>query len=405
MVTELFLETDEDASGSIEKEEFVKMINRLPFGEGFREKLRGQFTYIDVAKSGGISFNEFLTFVLQHQTFRTELQENCFNEAYDFRQNLSFWARIRLWVFQVITIPNFNIYSKVLFCLDLCMTLVPVITLFISALSPTSVNELLWDEDIYFWIISLFFAAEWILELILCNRKTEFLKSGYHILELLSFLPWIIYKSASYTGEDITLNGFVLFRILRVFKLSHIFPTVFSSLKEQLDIYENTLSLAYTSYKGMAVFMFFINLFLSTLVFAFERGKYDEDLKVWIRAEESSPFSNFFDCFYFIFVTGTTLGYGDDMSPTSYIGKLIASSTVAIGLINITLIINTIGDCFNEVFRDYLNKRTRTIERDRNAYISQTVNEAKKKVEALRLKSGYTTEMPKARRYNNGTAV
>jgi len=407
MVAEIFCETDEDASGSLEEEEFMKMINKLPFSESLRKKLRGQYKYIDVDKSGGISLTEFLNFVLQHKPFRTELQENGFNEPYDCRQNLSFWARIRLWVFKVITTPNFNIYSKVLFCFDLCITLVPVITLFISALRPTSMNELLWDEEIYFCIISVFFAVEWVFGLMLSNRRTEFVQSGYHILELVSFLPWIIYKSAGYTGDDITLNGFVLCRILRFFKLSRILPSMFSSLKEQLDIYENTLTLAYTSYKGMAVFMFFINLFLSTLVFAFERGKYDEDLKVWIRADEfsESPFSNFFNCFYFIFVTGTTLGYGD-MTPTSYIGKFISMSAVAIGLINITFIINTIGDCFEEVFRNYLTERTRAIERDRSAFIRQNVNEAKKKVEDLRSKRGSTNEMPKIfSRLKNATVV
>jgi len=376
MIVEIFCETDVDASGSIEEEEFMKMLNKLPFGESLRKKSRSQFKYyIDVDKSGGISLTEFLTFVMQHKPFRTELQENGFHEPYDCRQNLWFRARIRLRVFKVIT-THFNIYSKVLFCSDLCITLVPVINIFISALRLTSVNELLWDEEIYFCIISVFFAAEWVLGLILCNRKTEFLQSGYHILKLVSFLPWIISKCASYAGDDITLNGFALCRILRFFKLSHIFPSVFTSLKEQFDIYENT-TLAYTSYKGMAVFMFFINLFLSTLVFAFETEKYDEDLKVWIRADEfsESPFSNFLNCFYFIFVTGTNLGYGD-MTPTSYIGKLLSMSAVAIGLFNITFIINTIGDCFEEVFRNYLTERTRMIERDRSAFIRQNVNEA-----------------------------
>jgi len=406
MVAELFFETDENANGFIEEEEFLKMINKLPFKESLREKLRGKFKYIDVGKSGGISFTEFLSFVLQYKPFRTELQENGFNEPYDCRQNFSFWGQISLWVFKVITTPNYNIYSKVLFCLDLCITLVPVITLFISALRPTLENELLWDDEIYFYIISVFFAAEWVFGLILCNRRSEFLKSGYHILELLSFLPWIIYKSAGYTGEDITLKGFVLLRILRVVKLSHIFPTEFSSLKWQLDIYENTLTLAYMSSKGMVLFMVFINLFLSTLVFAFERGKYDEDLKMWIRVGESSesPFSNFFDCCYFILVTETTLGYGD-MSPKSYVGKLIALSTVFIGLINITFVINTTGDCFKEVFRNYLNERTREIELERSAYIRQNVNEAKKMVQELHLKRSPTYHLPKLFSRNNNRTV
>jgi len=386
MVTELFFETDEDASGSIEEEEFLKMINKLPVNESLREKLRGKFKYIDVDKSGGISLTEFLSFVLQCKPFRTKLQENGFNDPYDCGQNLSFWDQPRLWVFKVTTTPDFNIYSKVLFFLDFCLSFVPIVTLFLSALN-TSVNELLWDGEIYFYFISVFFAAEWVFKLILCKRRSEFLMSGYHILELLSFLPFIIYRSAGYAGEDIPLHAFVILRILRVLKLSHIFPLGFSSLKEQLDIYKKTLSLAYMSYKGLAVFMVVINLFLSTLVFAFERGTFDQDLKVWIRAGESSesPFSDFFNCCYFILVTATTLGYGD-MSPTSYVGKLIALTAVALGLVNISFFINTIGDCFEEVLRNYLNIRTRELELKRKEYILQNVNEAKTRLQKLYLK-------------------
>jgi len=116
---------------------------------------------------------EFLSFVLQYKPFRTKLQENGFNEPYDWRQNLSFWEQPRLWVFKVITTPDFNIYSKVLFCLDFCITLVPMVTLFIWALK-NSVNELLWDDEIYFYTISVFFAPEWVFALILCNRRSEF---------------------------------------------------------------------------------------------------------------------------------------------------------------------------------------------------------------------------------------
>jgi len=384
------------------------MLNQLPISDGLRENLRSQFKKIDIDGSGGISLTQFLFFFLQYKPFRMELQENCFNTLYDVRQNLSFCERKRLWMFQVITIPDFNIYSKVLFCADLCVTLIPIITLFISALSPTL--ELLWDEEFYFCIISVFFAVQWVLGLALCTNRTKFLTSSYHIVELTSFLPWIIYNGAGYTNHDVKPNGFVICRILRVFNLSRIFPSTFSSLKEQIDVYENTLILAYTSYKAMAVFMIFINLFLSTLIFAFERGTYNEDLNVWFRSGEltESPFSNFFNCFYFIVVTGTTVGYGD-MSPVSYVGKLIALLTVAVGLINITFIINTIGDCFEEVFRRYLIERTVKVENERSDYIRRNVNEAQKKIEYLNKKrERRTTTIGTSRTHSRnigGTAV
>jgi len=89
-----------------------------------------------------------------------------------------------------------------------------------------------------------------------------------------------------------------------------------------------------------------------------------------------------------------------DMSPTSYVGKLIALLSVTIGLINITFIINTIGDCFEEVFRQYLDEHTRQIEEDRSEYIRRNVEEAQKKVEYLNHKRKRSTsiEIPRRRR-------
>jgi len=84
------------------------MVKKLPFSEDLREKLSEQFEYIDLDNSGGISLTEFLFFFLQYKPFRAEFKGNSFNEPYFGLRDLSFCARTRLWVFQVITIPNFN---------------------------------------------------------------------------------------------------------------------------------------------------------------------------------------------------------------------------------------------------------------------------------------------------------
>jgi len=137
----------------------------------------------------------------------------------------------------------------------------------------------------------------------------------------------------------------------------------------------------------MALFMLCINLFIALLLFSFERGEYSEDKNIWIRPGESeeSPFSNYFNCFYFTIVTGTTLGYGD-MSPVTYVGKLTALITVAVGLINITFVINTVGDCFQEVFHQFLAELTAKIEDDRTDFIRENIDQAKRKIEHLNKK-------------------
>jgi len=386
-LTKLFYETDEDGSGSIEEDEFRKMIDKLPINDMLKENLRGQFKQIDLDNSGGISLAEFLFFFLQYKPFRVELNDNFYNEPYLGQHKLSCLQRSRLLVYKTITITDLSMSSKILYCVDLVFTLIPLIILLIYAVIPTMETSLHWNEDLYLWFVSIFFAAQWVLGLALCHSRTTYLSSHYHIVELLSFLPWIIFKGLGYTGSYLNVKGFVLFRLLRVFQLTLIFPTTFTSLKEQIDIYENTLILAYTSYRAMAVFMLFINLFLATLIFAFERGEYNEAENIWIRPGESgeSPFSNYFNCFYFTIVTGTTLGYGD-MSPVTYVGKLVALVAVSIGLINITFIINTIGDCFEEVFRRFLVERTTQIEDERTDFIRQNVDRAKRKIEYLNSK-------------------
>jgi len=74
------------------------------------------------------------------------------------------------------------------------------------------------------------------------------------------------------------------------------------------------------------------------------------------------------------------------MYPTSYGGKLISVFLVLIGLVNITFIINTIGDCFEEVFRAFLLERTKRNEEERADYILQNVRLAKEKIESMKTK-------------------
>lgn len=244
------------------------------------------------------------------------------------------------------------------------------------------------------WILVSYFAAEYVLGLLTCKNKIKFLVNAMHLLELTSFLPWIIYnfvdwknqKELSTSLEPFLVRhngaiGFFLLRILRVVKLPDVVS--FTWLKEDIDIYVQTINLALTSYKPMGLSLFFLITFLSTLIYAFERGNYNGEK--WVRGEENegSPFANFFNCVWYTIVTGTTLGYGD-LYPLSYEGKLVGILIVILGLVNITVIINTIGQCFEEIFRDYLDSRSKDIQAQRSHYIKRQVEEALGKLEDLR---------------------
>jgi len=292
---------------------------------------------------------------------------------------------MRLWLYYIIEFPEYNMISRVLFCLDCLLATVPVMILFLQALCPS--QSIRWEKYWYMWIISIFFAVQWFCGLVTCKRRLKFLSNWWHILELVSFIFWIIYNTPGVlTSNQMDTMGFVVFRFLRILKLHAVFN--WTRARENLSLYYDTLQLAYVSYGAVAGFMIYLIVFFSFLFYVFERGKFNEDKQVWIRDpnEGESPFANIYHCVYFTVVTMTTLGYGD-FSPKSYVGMLAAIFSVVVGLGNITFLINIIGDCFEEVFRVFVQKRTLKMESERLQFIRKQVNRASNHVKVMQSKS------------------
>jgi len=195
-----------------------------------------------------------------------------------------------------------------------------------------------------------------------------------------------MYKEAGYTGH-INPRGFVFVRVLRVFKLATIFPSRFRYIQKHLNIYRDALKLAYVSYKAFSTFLITMLVYFSMLIYVFERGVYNADEKVWKRfgEDDESPFANFYNCIYFALVTGTTLGYGD-MYPRTYAGKIIAILIALLGIMNLTFLVNTIGDCFEDIFRVFLKNRIAVIERERSVFIRRNVAKAQANLDMLKMR-------------------
>jgi len=377
ILTRLFFHCN--GTGIIDEGEYVQLVHMLPISIDLKDLLSTKFSRIDHDGSGAINLMEFLHFFLQSRAFRDELKANV--ERNELLQSTCLpktLQDIQLYIFNVVNYVSYNKLSMTLFFLDTALTLVPCITLVIEAVCPhDSVLLKKWDEDTYLWVATVFFAVEYIFGLITCEEKGKFVTNVYHVIELISFLPWIIYVGGGYTGSGISPRGFVLFRVLRFFKLAAIFPNHFKGMLENLRLYGESLKLAFVSYKAFGTFIIYMIMYFSLLIYVFERGEYDPVDHVWIRAGENneSPFSNFFDCIYFTVVTGTTLGYGD-MYPKTYVGKVISLLTVITGLVNLTFAINIIGDCFEEVFRKFLLNRSAEIDKERSAFIRNNLAEA-----------------------------
>jgi len=136
-----------------------------------------------------------------------------------------------------------------------------------------------WEEK-FLCGSTFFFALQYILGFLTCENKFTFLTKIYHLIELISFLPWIVYKGAGYTGGHINPCGFVFVRVLRVFKLLAIFPFRFRYVEKHLHVYRDSLRLAWVSYKAFGTFIISMTVYFSMLIYVFERGVYNPDEKV-----------------------------------------------------------------------------------------------------------------------------
>jgi len=301
--------------------------------------------------------------------FKEELNVKS-NAPYIYKTNLSRMQYLRRWLYCVVDCPEYNIFSKVLFCIDLMLTCVPIVIFCAEGAQSNLVVS--WPRDRFMWFISIFFALEYACGLVMCRYKWKFIWDMVHTFELFSFLFWIYYNTFGKL-DNYDPMGFVVFRVIRYVNLYKVFKL--TALEEDLDIYVNTLKLAYTSSGSVIMLLVFTIFLFSLLMYVFERGIYNSNDERWKRPdEEESPFSDMFSCVWFVIVTMTTLGYGD-MLPESYVGRMVAMTTVFVGLCNITFLINIIGDCFEEVFRKFVIKKSREMERQRAVYVTECVHD------------------------------
>jgi len=372
----LFRSTDRDKSGTIDSDEYVKMVESLDISEELKESLCLKFDEIDDNQSGRINVQEFLTYFLTLPTFDDELNLHANSNApFLHEKGLSRSQKWRLYLYYMVEDPNYNTVSKLLFCSDLILAIVPTLVFFVQSVCPSCYIN--WSEREYIWLISTFYAIEYLCGLLTCKSSVRFVTSCWHMIDLVSFAFWMIYNTLLNPGS-LNPMGFVIFRTLRIMKITTVFNL--RTLKEDLNVYKDTVQLAYTSYETVVRFMLWIVVFCSLLIYVFERGMFDEDTKMWVRDKEEgeSPFSNFYNCVYFTVVTMTTVGYGD-LSPKSVVGRLIAIVSACCGVCHLTLLINIIGECFEEVFREFVVRRRVEIAEHKKKFINRVILSATKK--------------------------
>ncbi len=171
------------------------------------------------------------------------------------------------------------------------------------------------------------FTIEYILRIVITDKKIRFVFSFYGLVDVLAILPFYIAS-----GIDLrSIRIIRLFRIFRIFKILRYgkamerFRLAFISIKEEMILF-----------------------FIATIVFL-----YISSVGIYYCEFETQPeiFKSVLHSLWWSVVTLTTVGYGDTF-PLTAGGKLFASGVMIIGIGIVAVPSGLIASALTKVIRD-----------------------------------------------------
>ena len=199
-----------------------------------------------------------------------------------------------------------------------------------------------------------FFTIEYIARYVFSPRKSDFLWDKMNFIDLLAILPFflgVVLKGL----EDMQIIGKAgkIIRLVRIMRIMRIFKMVRHFAGLQSLVY--TLQQAYKELGLLFILVAVAILLYTSLIFACEQeGK---DAKHW----------SFYSCFWWGLMTLTTVGY--NMTPVTFLGKLICGMCAITGIFILTLpipiVVTSFASCYkNRLWRNQIANKKRIIDKD-----------------------------------------
>lgn len=167
-----------------------------------------------------------------------------------------------------------------------------------------------YGEELYYleWGFTILFSIEYLLRILISPKPIKYVTSWWGIIDLISIVPTFVTPFVSGYDSLRVVRAFRLLRIFRILKLSR-FTSESQALAHSLK----------ASYYKIMVFLFFVvmlMIFTGTVMYVIEGGQ--------------NGFDSIPESIYWAITTTTTVGYGD-ITPTTVLGKLLASLMMITG--------------------------------------------------------------------------
>ncbi|VIO97969.1 voltage-dependent potassium channel alpha subunit, putative [Brugia malayi] len=219
-------------------------------------------------------------------------------------------------------------------------------------------------------ICNVWFTIEILIRFITCPSKIKYFKTPVNIIDLIATLTFYLDLLMTTYGSTADLEFFSIIRIMRLFKLTQ----HSSGLKILMHTFR-------ASAKELMLLVFF--LVLGIVVFA--------SLVYYAERIEVNPENQFQSIplgLWWAIVTMTTIGYGD-MTPHTYLGRIIGSVCAVAGVLTIALPVPVIVSNF-ALFYSHTQARSKLPKKRRGVLSIDQVKQqpvmAQKRVQVLREK-------------------
>ncbi|KAF8192084.1 hypothetical protein BJ912DRAFT_1142217 [Pholiota molesta] len=178
--------------------------------------------------------------------------------------------------------------------------------------------------------------------------------SFYGVIDLLSVLPYylelLLQQDTSVYFRFSILRMFRLLRVFRPFRYNH-------TILLTIEVMYLSVRRSQHALYAIGFFVVMILTVFSTLLYFAERGTWDDILGTFINSDgDPSQFSSIPAAAWFVLVTITTVGYGE-ITPRSFLGRLITLPILVFGLLLITLPSFVLGREFSSVWEKMMRDR------------------------------------------------
>eukprot|EP00949_MAST-11_sp_MAST-11-sp1_P003431 g3431.t1 len=200
-----------------------------------------------------------------------------------------------------------------------------------------------------------FFTLEVLVRAALYQNKGllySFLTEPLNVIDILAIIPtyveyvtWAIEGFPTGGGTEQTfLRMMKLMKIFRVFKLMKHFQAtdvLFKAMRVSLDALPVPFFL-------LAV----LSLLFGSFLWFLERGDWDPEREMYLSDGVESSYQSIADSIYFVLVTMTTTGYGDQ-TPATTTGKMLAVIIALFGILFLAMPLTIVGNRFYLAWNEY----------------------------------------------------